>query len=97
MLQIYKVSFIFFITGEFKSPLAELVPGVLPPESVTAHFQAVLPHTWSGRWKPLVVHFAGTGDHFFWRRRTLMAKPMIKERNIGSIILGDKYFMLIMN
>ncbi|XP_023321753.1 protein ABHD18 [Eurytemora carolleeae] len=82
------------INGEFKSPLAELVPGVLPPESVTAHFQAVLPHTWSGRWKPLVVHFAGTGDHFFWRRRTLMAKPMIKERNIGSIILENPYYGL---
>ena len=58
--------------------------------------KAVLPEKWdkSGS-RPLVLHFAGTGDHYFWRRRTLMAKPMVKEKKVGSIILGKR--LLAMN
>ena len=29
-----------------------------------------------------LVHYAGTGDHFFWRRRRLMALPLLKERGL---------------
>ena len=45
---------------------------------------------WMEGKRPLVLHFAGTGDHYFWRRRSLMAKPLIKEMNVGSIIIGRK-------
>ena len=70
-----------------------------------SELQAVLPERWNTRLKPLVLHFAGTGDHFFWRRRVLMAKPMVKERNIGSLILGRNnlvdpilfFYLLIVN
>eukprot|EP00088_Acartia_fossae_P019965 TRINITY_DN21690_c0_g1_i4.p1 TRINITY_DN21690_c0_g1~~TRINITY_DN21690_c0_g1_i4.p1 ORF type:complete len:418 (+),score=60.86 TRINITY_DN21690_c0_g1_i4:57-1310(+) len=92
------------IDGEFRSPLCDLLPGVLPPESEVAYFQAVLPEKWKNKAddrndkslgdKPLVVHFAGTGDHYFWRRRTLMAKPLITEMNVGSIILENPYYGL---
>jgi len=92
------------IDGEFKSPITDLLPGICPPESKSAHFQVVLPESWSKgpegsrswsrSWRPLVLHFAGTGDHFFWRRRTLMAKPLVKEKNVGSIILENPYYGL---
>lgn len=76
--------------GKFRSPITTLLPGVCPPESEVATFQAVLPDTWDGNLRPLVLQFAGTGDHYFWRRRTLMAKPLVKERKVGSIILGEE-------
>uniref|UniRef100_A0A4W4GYS3 Abhydrolase domain containing 18 n=1 Tax=Electrophorus electricus TaxID=8005 RepID=A0A4W4GYS3_ELEEL len=64
--------------GHFISPLAQLVPGILPTESVKASFQFIVPKRWR-KHRPVCIHLAGTGDHFFWRRRTLMARPMIKE------------------
>jgi len=82
------------IDGEFESPMSSILPGLLPPESRMAKFQAVLPEKWEGGERPLVFHFAGTGDHFFWRRKTFMAKPLIKERSIGSIILESPYYGL---
>jgi len=82
------------IDGEFESPMMRILPDMLPPESRTAKFQAVLPETWKGSKRPLVFHFAGTGDHFFWRRKAFMAKPMVKEMNIGSVILESPYYGL---
>lgn len=80
------------IDGKFQSPITTLLPGACPPESEVAHFQVVLPDTWDGNLRPLVLQFAGTGDHYYWRRRTLMAKPMVKERKVGSIILENPYY-----
>lgn len=77
--------------GEFKSPLTKLVPKALPPESEIAHFQLVLPNSWKSQ-KPICIHLAGTGDHFFWRRRRFMAGPLAKENNIGSIILENPFY-----
>lgn len=40
------------------------LPGVVPPESRRSHFQLVLPLKWKNEnYKPICVHFAGTGDH----------------------------------
>lgn len=77
--------------GEFKSPLASLAPRMLPIESETAHFQLVLPNNWTTQ-KPVCIHLAGTGDHFFWRRRHFMAQPLAKECNIASIILENPFY-----
>lgn len=77
--------------GEFKSPLASLVPKMLPFESETAHFQLVLPNNFKTQ-KPISIHLAGTGDHFFWRRRQFMATPLAKDYNIGSIILENPFY-----
>ena len=86
----------FRLLGYFESPLAVILPDVLPRECARAHFQAVLPEVWPGPRRPVVLQLAGTGDHFFWRRRTLMAKPLVKERGVGSILLG-KYLPRITN
>lgn len=33
---------------------------------------------------------------FFWRRRTLMARPMIKEAGMASLLLENPYYILLM-
>ncbi len=45
----------------------------------------------SGR-RPVCIQFAGTGDHFFYRRRHLMALPMVRERGIASVILENPFY-----
>ncbi|XP_036933169.1 protein ABHD18 isoform X1 [Acanthopagrus latus] len=77
--------------GFFISPLEHLVPGILPPEAVKARFQFIVPKRWKKN-RPVCIHLAGTGDHFFWRRRTLMARPMIKEAGMASLLLENPYY-----
>ncbi|XP_073497655.1 protein ABHD18 [Phyllobates terribilis] len=72
--------------GHFTSPLFHYVPDVMPPETVTARFQFIVPKEWKSKYRPVCIHLAGTGDHYFWRRRTLMARPMLKEAGIASLI-----------
>uniref|UniRef100_A0A3Q2SVZ6 Abhydrolase domain containing 18 n=1 Tax=Fundulus heteroclitus TaxID=8078 RepID=A0A3Q2SVZ6_FUNHE len=77
--------------GFFISPLEELVPAILPPESIKARFQFIVPKRWQKN-RPVCIQLAGTGDHFFWRRRTLMARPMIKEAGMASLLLENPYY-----
>lgn len=77
--------------GFFVSPLEQLVPGILPPEAVKARFQFIVPKRWQKN-RPVCIQLAGTGDHFFWRRRTLMARPMIKEAGMASLLLENPYY-----
>ncbi|XP_038132105.1 protein ABHD18 [Cyprinodon tularosa] len=77
--------------GFFISPLEQLVPGILPPEAVKARFQFIEPKRWKKN-RPVCIQLAGTGDHFFWRRRTLMARPMIKEAGMASLLLENPYY-----
>lgn len=77
--------------GFFISPLEHLVPGILPKEAVKARFQFIVPKRWQKN-RPVCIHLAGTGDHFFWRRRTLMARPMIKEAGMASLLLENPYY-----
>lgn len=77
--------------GYFISPLVHLVPGILPNEAVKARFQFVVPKRWQQH-RPVCIHLAGTGDHFFWRRRTLMARPMVKEAGMASLLLENPYY-----
>nr|CAG4644067.1 EOG090X08BF [Lepidurus arcticus] len=83
-----------FIQGCFQSPFVDHLPGLLPAEAVNAHFQLLLPlesrysHT-----KPICIHLAGTGDHYFWRRRLLMATPLLKD-GIGSLLLENPFYGL---
>ncbi|KAA0709632.1 Protein ABHD18 [Triplophysa tibetana] len=77
--------------GHFISPLEHFLPGVLPTESIKARFQFIVPKKWK-RHRPVCIHLAGTGDHFFWRRRTLMARPMVKESGMASLLLENPYY-----
>ena len=83
------------LDGYFRSPMADYLPELLPPESEKAHFQIILPNQWTNnRLKPICIQYAGTGDHFFWRRRRLMALPLLKEREVASIILENPFYGL---
>ncbi|XP_033217154.1 protein ABHD18 isoform X3 [Belonocnema kinseyi] len=83
------------VEGQFESPFEHHLPGIMPEETKIAHFQMILPRKWSShKIKPICLHLAGTGDHFFWRRRNLIAKPLLKESGIGSILLENPFYGL---
>ncbi|XP_019858600.1 PREDICTED: protein ABHD18-like [Amphimedon queenslandica] len=79
--------------GTFLSPLATLLPGVLPEEAEMARFELLIPKKWrSSDSKPVYIHMAGTGDHYYWRRRYLYAFPLLKSGGIGSLILENPFY-----
>lgn len=81
------------LEGHFVSPLAKYYPGLLPKESEIAPFQAIVPkRSRSDEKLPMCIQLAGTGDHHFWRRRNLVAKPLLKESSVGSILLVNPYY-----
>lgn len=83
------------IDGYFLSPFDLYLPDLLPTESKNAHFQMILPRKWhSNQFKPVCLHMAGTGDHYFWRRRELLAKPLVQEGGVASIILENPFYGL---
>ncbi|EZA47142.1 hypothetical protein X777_16607 [Ooceraea biroi] len=83
------------IEGQFESPFEKYLPGIMPDKTKIAYFQMVLPPKWSShKIKPICLHLAGTGDHFFWRRRNLIAKPLLKESGIASILLENPFYGL---
>ncbi|KAJ0173091.1 hypothetical protein K1T71_011267 [Dendrolimus kikuchii] len=83
------------LEGYFLTPLERYLPGIVPEIAQKAHFQALLPVHWPEKGcKPVCLHLAGTGDHFFWRRRNLMVKPLLKEASIGGIILENPFYGL---
>ncbi|EAT43184.1 AAEL005342-PA, partial [Aedes aegypti] len=81
------------IEGKFITPLEIYLPGLVPDVVQNAHFQVLLPLKWNDeRFKPMCIHLAGTGDHYFWKRRNLIAKPLLKEANLGAIILENPFY-----
>ncbi|KAI1294988.1 hypothetical protein HDE_06025 [Halotydeus destructor] len=79
--------------GHFESPMVKYFGNMIPKEAHAAKFQLVLPKKWNHETlKPICIHLAGTGDHYFWRRRVLMAKPLLKESGIASIILENPFY-----
>ncbi|XP_014284826.1 protein ABHD18 [Halyomorpha halys] len=84
---------VHILEGHFYSPFNLFLPTLLPKESKEAHFQMILPKKWKDDgFKPVCIHMAGTGDHYFWRRRHLIAKPLLREAGIGSIILENPFY-----
>ncbi|CAG4932960.1 unnamed protein product [Colias eurytheme] len=83
------------LEGYFVTPLEKHLPGIVPEIAQKAHFQMLLPIQWpEPTCKPVCLHLAGTGDHYFWRRRNLMVKPLLKEAGIGGIILENPFYGL---
>lgn len=78
--------------GHFLSPFSLYMADVMPKEVEIARFQMIMPKSWNSKLKPICVHLGGTGDHYYWRRRTLLAKPLLKESGIASIILENPYY-----
>lgn len=80
------------LDGHFMSPLKEILPGIMPKESEIARFQMVLPLEWKTSLRPLCVQMGGTGDHGFGRRRRWIAKPLLQEEGIASLILENPFY-----
>ncbi|CAL1265408.1 unnamed protein product [Larinioides sclopetarius] len=81
------------LDGHFLSPFVNHLPEVVPEELRIARFQILLPSTWRSEVvRPICLHLAGTGDHFYWRRRMLMARPLLKEAGIASILLENPFY-----
>jgi len=81
------------LEGVFQSPLSYYLPNIVPKESHLAYFQVLLPKKWPSKdVKPMCIHMAGTGDQYYWRRRAMLAKPLLKEASIGSIILENPFY-----
>ncbi|XP_035220093.1 protein ABHD18-like [Stegodyphus dumicola] len=81
------------LDGHLLSPFVNHLPEVVPEESKIARFQVLLPNVWSFEpMRPICLHLAGTGDHFYWRRRILMARPLLKEAGIASILLENPFY-----
>ncbi len=84
----------------FESPCVGLLDDdLLPVESRRAHVELVEPvdedrFGSGGRLRPVCVQFAGTGDHYFWRRRNLSALPMLEEKGIASLIVENPFYGL---
>lgn len=82
------------LEGRFKSPFSTLFPGLVSHEIEDAYFKMILPLKWkSDGYKPVCIHLAGTGDHHYWRRFSLLAKPLLKA-GIGAILLENPYYGL---
>ncbi|KAG5863000.1 hypothetical protein JTB14_000690 [Gonioctena quinquepunctata] len=79
------------LEGKFRSPFVEYLPGLVPEEVQDSYFQMILPLEWKSEYRPICIHMAGTGDHYFWRRRNIMAKPLLKA-GIGAIILENPFY-----
>uniref|UniRef100_A0A2L2Y3C7 Protein ABHD18 n=1 Tax=Parasteatoda tepidariorum TaxID=114398 RepID=A0A2L2Y3C7_PARTP len=81
------------LDGHLISPFVHYLPEVVPEESKIARFQILLPNTWPCEpLRPICLHLAGTGDHFYWRRRMLMARPLLKDYGIASILLENPFY-----
>lgn len=80
------------VEGHFMSPLKELLPGIMPKETEVARFQMVLPKQWRTSLRPMCVQMGGTGDHGFGRRRKYIAKPLLQEEGIASLILENPFY-----
>ncbi|XP_044257180.1 protein ABHD18 isoform X2 [Tribolium madens] len=80
------------LEGRLWTPFRMFLPSLLVPEIQQVYFQMILPLKWPSKdYRPLCIHLAGTGDHYFWRRRNFMAKPLL-QAGIGSLILENPYY-----
>lgn len=76
----------------FLSPFTQCISDLMPPEIHKAKFQFIVPKDFKSSNKPVVLHYGGTGDQYYWRRRALVAKPLLNEYSYASIILENPYY-----
>jgi len=74
---------------------------ILPTEAAFAQFRGVAaafgaeaasPRAPATTPLPVCVQFAATGDHSFWRRRVLAARPLLKRHGIASLLLENPLY-----
>lgn len=67
------------------------MPGLVPKESLNAHFQMILPLKWKDeKYKPLCVHLAGTGDHVSTRLNHFSFDSFLFDSEYGFSSSGEE-------
>eukprot|EP00884_Botryococcus_braunii_P014706 jgi/Botrbrau1/23236/Bobra.0041s0072.2 len=87
MLLSFPVGLQHILTSE--TPCFGKVYDALPPESRTARIRLLIPSKEQER-TGLVLHLAGTGDHYF-KRRLLLGKPLLSE-GIATMALESPFY-----
>jgi len=83
---------VVYVDASFISPLHTIVPHLMPVECQKAKFQIMYNDKTSTPSTPLALHLAGTGDHYFYRRRVLQGSPMLKEYGVNSTFLENPFY-----
>ncbi|KAH9588136.1 Protein abhd18 [Schistosoma haematobium] len=79
------------IEGSFMSPFDSVISNALKGDNRIARFQMIIPKKWPTNYRAVCVHFSGTGDHNYYRRRIFLANNLIKD-GIASIILMNPFY-----
>ncbi|CAL8090790.1 unnamed protein product [Calicophoron daubneyi] len=79
------------LEGAFVSPFDHHIPRIMTAENRIARFQVILPKEWTTKYRPICLHFAGTGDHTYSRRRYFLANRLLND-GIGSIIIMNPFY-----
>ncbi|KAK4471442.1 hypothetical protein MN116_004870 [Schistosoma mekongi] len=79
------------IEGSFLSPFDSVIPNALTGNNKIARFQMIIPKIWSTNYRPICVHFAGTGDHNYFRRRFLLANRLVDD-GVASLIIMNPFY-----
>lgn len=83
---------IVLIDASFVSPFHTLLPHMMPKECQRAKFQLMYNEQTSTPASPLALHFAGTGDHFFYRRRLLQGNFLLNEYGMNSAFVENPFY-----
>jgi len=80
------------LTGRYVSPINTIFTNerIWPRECHNGSFQIILPR--HGTINGIAIHTAGTGDHGFTRRAELIAKPLLTEHNVASVIMENPFY-----
>ncbi|CAH8554323.1 unnamed protein product [Schistosoma rodhaini] len=79
------------IEGSFISPFDSVISNALKGDNRIARFQMIIPRKWSTSYRAVCIHFSGTGDQNYYRRRVFLASSLIKD-GIASIILMHPFY-----
>ncbi|EUB58217.1 hypothetical protein EGR_06961 [Echinococcus granulosus] len=79
------------IEGSFVSPMEDLIPDAMCTKNRISRFQMITPKTWKSKHRPVCLHYPGTGDHSYHRRRVFLANQLIDD-GIASVIIMNPFY-----
>ncbi|VDD82568.1 unnamed protein product [Mesocestoides corti] len=79
------------VEGSYVSPMVDLIPGAMCSRNRIGRFQMIVPKQWRSNFRPVCFHYAGTGDHSYYRRRVFLANQLLDD-GIASVILMNPFY-----
>ena len=91
------------VRAEYKSPIRKVMEmnqethAMLPhidSEIETGYFELILPTNTQSSSEAIsvAIHYAGTGDHGYKKRRENLALPLLQKHNVGSLIYENAFY-----